>query len=101
MANTLVIRDVTLIDGTGAPPVERATIVIDGDRIASVGQGAAGPRLLFTGPMIDGDPPTWPTLNRATPDAEGAARAVEEHLAAGADAIKLYTTLEPGALRRR
>ena len=167
MAATLVIRDVTLIDGAGAPPVECATIVIDGDRIASVGQGAAlpdgaqeidgrgrwavpglidthvhlelvgrealpawlalgvttirdlggaldflvetrrllqdgaaGPRLLFTGPMIDGDPPTWPALNRATPDAEGASRAVEEHLAAGADAIKLYTTLEPDALRR-
>ena len=167
MTTTLVISGVTLIDGTGAPPAEHATIRIDGDRIAAVGQGAvvpdgvqtidgrglwatpglidthvhlelvgrialpawlalgvttirdlggaldflvetrrlleggmAGPRLLFTGPMIDGDPPTWPSLNRATESAEGAARAVEEHLAAGADAIKLYTTLEPEALRR-
>ncbi len=163
----LVIRDVTLIDGTAGPPVERATVVIEGERIASLGpgalvpegletiegrglwampglidthvhlelvgraalpvwlalgvttirdlggaldflvesrrlleNGAVGPRLLFAGPMIDGDPPTWPTLNRATLDAEAAARAVEEHLKAGADAIKLYTTLPLDSLRR-
>ena len=167
MAQQLLIRDVTLIDGTGAPPVEGATIAIEDGKIVAAGRsgaawdgaqvidggglwavpglidthvhvelvgakslplflalglttvrdlggdldilgnarkalqnGAAGPRLLFTGPMIDGDPPTWPALNRATPDAEGAARAVEEHLAAGADAIKLYTTLPLESLRR-
>jgi imidazolonepropionase-like amidohydrolase len=175
MAGPLVIRSVTLIDGTGAPPLENATIVVEDGRIAAVGRedgqrpgaeviegrglwavpglidthvhlelvgrealpvwlalgvttirdlGGAldflvesrrlledglrqaqpaslvGPRLLFTGPMIDGDPPTWPALNLATKDAEDAARAVEEHLAAGADAIKLYTTLTPESLRR-
>ena len=164
----LVVRDVTLIDGTGAPPVEGAVIAIEDGRIAAAGAsdvaqpegaevidgrglwavpglidthvhlelvgqealpvflalglttirdlggaldflvearrsleaGAVGPRLLFTGPMIDGEPPTWPTLVRPTPDPEAAARAVQEQLDAGADAIKLYTTLPPESLRR-
>ena len=167
MAETLVIRGVTLIDGTGAPPVERAIITIENGRIVAVGRtvatperaeiidgrglwavpglidthvhvelvgrealpvflatgvttirdlggdlaflaetrrllqdGLVGPRLLFTGPMIDGVPPTWPALVRSTPDAEAAARAVQEYLDAGADAIKLYTTLPPDSLRR-
>ncbi len=167
MPDTLVIRNVTLIDGTGAPPLERATIVIKGDRVVAAGRdapapegaqvidgsgrwavpglidthvhselvgrgalpiwlslgvttlrdlggaldflvetrrlledGLAGPRLLFAGPMIDGDPPTWPALNLATKDADSAVRAVDDCLEAGADAIKLYTTLEPDALRR-
>jgi imidazolonepropionase-like amidohydrolase len=167
MARPLVIRGVTLIDGTGAPPAENVTIVIEGEMIASVGQGAAAPdgaevidgsgrwavpglidthvhvelvgseslplwlalgvttvrdlggsldflvetrrlrkggaagaRLLFSGPMIDGDPPTWPALVRVTSDADAAVAAVDEYLAAGADAIKLYTTLPPDSLRR-
>jgi imidazolonepropionase-like amidohydrolase len=170
MAGALYVHSVTLIDGTGAPPLENAAIAIEGGRITAAGPAAqvaepegtqpidasglwavpglidthlhvelfgrealpvllalgvttvrdlggpldylagtrrlldegalAGPRLLFTGPMIDGEPPTWPTLVRATADAEAAARAVEEHLAAGADAIKLYTTLPPESLRR-
>ncbi len=62
--------------------------------------GAVGPRLLFTGPMIDGPEPTWPALVRTTADAGAAAAAVQEHLDAGADAIKLYTTLPPESLRR-
>jgi hypothetical protein len=60
---------------------------------------APGARLLFTGPMIDGDPPTWPALVRVTSDAEAAVAAVDEYLGAGADAIKLYTTLKPHAVR--
>ena len=167
MAETLGIRDVTLIDGTGAAPVEKAAITIENGRIAAVGRtvptperaevidgrglwavpglidthvhvelvgrealpvflatgvttirdlggdlaflvetrrllqdGLVGPRLLFTGPMIDGVPPTWPALVRYTPDAEAAARAVQQYLDAGADAIKLYTTLPPDSLRR-
>jgi len=63
-------------------------------------EGAVGARLLYTGPMIDGADPTWPMLPRTTKDADDAARAVEEHLTAGAAAIKLYTTLEPESLRR-
>lgn len=167
MARPLVIRDATLIDGTGAEPTENTTIVIDGETITSVGQGgsdpadaeviegrgrwavpglidmhvhvelvgreslplwlalgvttvrdlgsgldflvetrrlqengATGARLLFSGPMIDGDPPTWPALVRVTSDAGAAVAAVDEYVAAGADAIKLYTTLPPDSLRR-
>ncbi len=167
MPDTLVIQNVTLIDGSGAAPIERATIVIDGERIASVGRDASaapgaevidgggrwavpglidthvhaelvgheslpvwlalgvttirdlggaldfmvetrklltdgtliGARLLFAGPMIDGDPPTWPALNLPTKDTNEALRAVDAALAAGADAIKLYTTMEPDVLR--
>ena len=169
MPGALIIRDMTLIDGSGAAPVEGAAVAIDGGRISAVGKtdevvtpdgaeaiearglwavpglidthlhlelvgrealpvllalgvttardlggaldflvearsslqnGAVGPRLLFTGPMIDGEPPTWPTLVRSTPNAEAAAQAVREHLDAGADAIKLYTTLPLESLRR-
>jgi imidazolonepropionase-like amidohydrolase len=42
---TLIVNGGTLIDGTGAPPVPDATIVISGDRIA-----AAGPLLRITAP---------------------------------------------------
>ncbi len=169
MPDDLLIRDVTLIDGTGAPPIEGAAIAVEGGRIVAAGPGAqvtppqgarvidgrgrwavpglidthmhlelvsrdalpvflalgvttvrdlggdlqflletrrllgdglVGPRLLFTGPMVDGVPPTWPALVRSTPDAGAAAAAVREYLDAGADAIKLYTTLRPDALRR-
>jgi imidazolonepropionase-like amidohydrolase len=37
MAEALLIRDATLIDGTGAPPVERAEIAIGSDRITAIG----------------------------------------------------------------
>ena len=169
MAEALLIRDATLLDGTGAPPVERTAIAIEGDHITTIGpagevagsegaevidgrglwavpglidthvhvqlvgpeslplflalglttvrdlgggldmlvearrsleNGASGPRLLFAGPMIDGDPPTFPMLPRPTGDAEAAVRAVQEHLDAGADVIKLYTTLPLESLRR-
>jgi len=38
---TLILTGVTLIDGTGADPVERANIFIEGDRITSAGRSAA------------------------------------------------------------
>jgi imidazolonepropionase-like amidohydrolase len=65
-----------------------------------IDEGLTAPRLLFTGPMIDGVPPTWPTLVRSTPDADTAVAVVREYLEAGVDAVKLYTTLLPDALRR-
>ena len=167
MVRPLAITGVTLVDGTDAEPIDNATIVIEGETIVAVGQGAGTPdgaevvdgsgrwavpglidmhvhvelvgreslllwlalgvttvrdlgsgldflvetrrlqesgatgaRLLFSGPMIDGDPPTWPALVRVTSDADAAIAAVDEYLAAGADAIKLYTTLPPDSLRR-
>jgi imidazolonepropionase-like amidohydrolase len=39
----LVIRGVTLIDGTGRPPVADATVVVDGGRIVQVATGVAAP----------------------------------------------------------
>jgi hypothetical protein len=34
---TIVLKDVRVIDGSGAPPMEHAAIVIEGSRIVSVG----------------------------------------------------------------
>jgi imidazolonepropionase-like amidohydrolase len=49
---TLVITNVTLVDGTGRPPVQGATLVIEGDRFLSVlSNGEAPPS---TGDRIDG-----------------------------------------------
>jgi hypothetical protein len=166
--HVLFVRDVTLIDGTGAAPRERATVCVEDGRIASIAQGpidvpdggeviegrglwvvpglidthvhvsllgaeslpvflaagvttirdlggsldelakvrqlladgVVGPRLLLAGPFIDGDPPTWPTQQAGSNEPEGAAAAVDACLAAGADAIKLYTTLPPESARR-
>jgi imidazolonepropionase-like amidohydrolase len=36
-SHSLVIRNVTVIDGTGGPPVANSTVVIEGDRITAVG----------------------------------------------------------------
>lgn len=168
VADVLFIHDITLIDGTGAPPLERAHVRMEDGRVASVGQGAAvapsgaevvdgrglwavpglidthvhlelvgaaalplflaagvttvrdlggqiegltaarrslaegavGPRLLFAGRFIDGDPPTWPNQPAGSNEPEGAVALVDACLAAGADAIKLYTTLPPESVRR-
>ena len=40
---TIAVTNATLIDGTGADPVENATIVIDDDRITRAGAGVAAP----------------------------------------------------------
>ena len=40
---SLVLDDVRLIDGTGAPPIERGRVVIEGDRIARVGSAETVP----------------------------------------------------------
>ena len=37
MAGRYAIRDVTLIDGTGRPPVAHRTVLIDGERIVAIG----------------------------------------------------------------
>ena len=39
-ARALVLDNARMVDGTGAPPVERARIVIEGDRISKVGPPA-------------------------------------------------------------
>ena len=55
-----------------------------------------GPRLLTTGPIMDGDPPYWrgsDVVTGATPAAESVARQAE----AGYDFIKVYNRLPPEA----
>lgn len=39
-ADTLLIENVTLIDGTGRPPVAGASVLIDGDRIQLISRGS-------------------------------------------------------------
>jgi imidazolonepropionase-like amidohydrolase len=43
VATMVVIRDVTVISATGAPPLEHAAVVIDGERIRYIGPLAAAP----------------------------------------------------------
>lgn len=40
--STLVIRGGMLIDGAGNPPVENRALVVEGNRIRSIGPSAAG-----------------------------------------------------------
>ncbi len=42
---SLVIQDVTLIDGTGKPPVSNVTIIVQGERIQYVGPSRTLTRL--------------------------------------------------------
>lgn len=52
----------------------------------------AGPTLITAGPIVDGDPPTWPTS--ATPATAAAAREeVQKQKQAGYDLIKVYNGL--------
>ena len=50
---TLTLTGATLIDGTGADPVERANVVIEGDRIASAGRSPARADASRGGEAID------------------------------------------------
>ncbi len=36
IGNVLLIRNITLIDGTGAPPLPNASVLVEGDRIADI-----------------------------------------------------------------
>ncbi len=52
---TLVIRNGTLIDGSGAPAVSNTAVVIEGNRITSVGELPGGINLLDTAKFEDID----------------------------------------------
>ena len=55
----LVIRNGTVVDGTGAPSV-RADVAIDGDRIVAVGESTATPPARST-PTAGSSPPASST----------------------------------------
>jgi imidazolonepropionase-like amidohydrolase/ketosteroid isomerase-like protein len=42
LQTSTVLRGVTVIDGTGAPPIRNAAVVITGDRISAIGPRASG-----------------------------------------------------------
>lgn len=69
----------------------------------TAGGAIAAPRFIFSGPLIDGEPPSFPNallpIIQATPDAEAAAALAEECLAHGAGSIKLYFRLPPDSVR--
>jgi imidazolonepropionase-like amidohydrolase len=67
---------------------------IEGHRRRIEAGELAGPRLFSCGPVLDGEPPTWPG-SRVVTDAAGAERAVAELAGAGADCVKLYNRLAP------
>ncbi len=57
-----------------------------------------GPRLLMSGPMLDGDPPIWPNVSVVVTTPEEARNVVVEQKQAGYDFIKVYNNLPPEAL---
>jgi len=57
-----------------------------------------GPTIVTAGPIVDGDPPTWPG-SIALSDPAGAAGVVEDHIAAGYDFVKVYNGLKPDVYR--
>ncbi|UCE87504.1 MAG: amidohydrolase family protein, partial [Deltaproteobacteria bacterium] len=56
-----------------------------------------GPRIFACGPMLDGDPPSFPS-NRVVRSAADADRAVDALAADGADCVKVYNMLSREAL---
>jgi hypothetical protein len=54
----------------------------------------AGPRIFRCGPVLDGEPPSWPG-SRVVTDPGAAERAVAELADEGVDCIKLYNGLDP------
>jgi len=61
--------------------------------------GRPWPRILCTGPLLDGPVPLHPHVSRACKDLDDAAAAVRETAAAGVDGIKLYNRLDADWLR--
>jgi cytosine/adenosine deaminase-related metal-dependent hydrolase len=59
-----------------------------------------GPRVVYAGAILDGDPPLpWRPFNVQVTDSAGAARTVDSLAARGVDFIKTYSTLDTAVLR--
>ena len=80
------VRDTGDLTGTVA---ETRRLIRDGE--------LAGPTVFSCGPILDGDPPTWPG-SRVVRDRADARAAVEEASAAGAQCVKVYSNLGADAL---
>jgi imidazolonepropionase-like amidohydrolase len=52
-----------------------------------------GPRLFYTGYVLDGNPPVWPPISIIVDSAEEAKGAVEFLISQGADSIKIYNNI--------
>lgn len=61
-------------------------------------QPASSPRILGTGPMLDGPTVSWSKIGRAHADEAAIAASVHELADAGVDAVKLYTSVTAGQM---
>lgn len=60
---------------------------------------ASGPRVLTTGPLLDGDPPIWSgSATRVVTSVAQVRDIIAEHVRAGYDLIKVYNNLDPTVL---
>jgi imidazolonepropionase-like amidohydrolase len=91
MVGNLVIRNVTVIDGTGADPATGVDVVIHGGVFAAVGQGAANGQAVAGAAVLEGDgrflvPGLWEShthMRHVLRDSEEASQAaLDETLAA-------------------
>ncbi|MGD8328675.1 MAG: amidohydrolase family protein [Acidobacteriota bacterium] len=96
----ILINNVTLIDGTGRPPVAGISVMVRGDRIVAIGPGPFAMTLEYPGPRsIDGTgkyliPGLWDVhvhlsggRGRGGPDFEAGIRALHGFLYSGVTAI--------------
>jgi imidazolonepropionase-like amidohydrolase len=62
-----------------------------------------GPRVVYSGPLIDGEVPSWPPADLpiivSSSGPEDAARIADECIARGAESVKLYFRLPLGSVR--
>ncbi len=80
------VRDCASIDGS-----------VLGTRARIAAGELAGPRIFACGPLIDGEPPSWPGAEIARSGTE-AERIADEAAALGVDCIKAYSNLSADAL---
>jgi imidazolonepropionase-like amidohydrolase len=77
----------------------RGTPVILDARAGTDSSVARGPRILTSGPLLDGDPPIWSGDATRILSTEPQVRdAVAEHVRLGYDFVKVYNNLEPSLL---
>jgi len=98
--NGIIINNVTLIDGTGRPPVAGVSVLVRGDRIRAIGPGPFAVTMEYPGPRtIDGTgkfliPGLWDVhvhlsggRGRGGPDYDAGIRALHGFLYSGVTAI--------------